>query len=161
MNDDPVLLCYITSLGNNELNRKTFLDWFSHINKLWWKHLALMIILMKLLQQNFAHATITQLSCLVCKILWQSVSWNLGESKRKFSSKLIFECKLISEMGNIAHDLQCLDSFTVPLHSPNGRHLPAIWGCTRGLSVATEMPWKSPQSCEPIVHCDWSNPNQY
>ena len=48
-----------------------------------------------------------------------------------------------------------VDTFTVYLHSPNGRHLPAAsWGCARGLLVAFEKRWEFPR--ESKMHCGLS-----
>ena len=48
-----------------------------------------------------------------------------------------------------------IDSFTVSLHSPNGRHMPAI----RAVQGDCQWPLKHSKnfhrSCEPIMHCMW------
>ena len=52
-----------------------------------------------------------------------------------------------------------VDSFTVSLHSPNGRHLPAV----RAVQGDCQWPLKnggnSRWSWEPKMHCDWGIPN--
>ena len=54
-----------------------------------------------------------------------------------------------------------LDSFTVPLHSANGRHLPAV----RAVQGDGQWPLKnganSHRSHEIKFHCNWGNPSLY
>ena len=68
--------------------------------------------------------------------------------------------------GLLWHLLLCwsrIDSFTVSLHSPNGRHLPAIRAlqgdCQGPLTNAGNFHWP----CKPTItiHCDWVNPIIY
>ena len=54
-----------------------------------------------------------------------------------------------------------VDSFTVSLHSLNGRQIAYIYGWARGLSVAFENSENFHQSHEPTIHCDWGNLNLY
>ena len=53
-----------------------------------------------------------------------------------------------------------VDSFTVPLHSPSGRHLPAAIGLCKGTVCGI---WKMAEisSGHATIHCDWGNPNPY
>ena len=53
-----------------------------------------------------------------------------------------------------------LDSFTVPLHSPNGRHLPAVRTVQRDCHWGLKNDGNSHWSCESIMQ--WgNNPNLY
>ena len=50
------------------------------------------------------------------------------------------------------------DSFTVSLHSTNGRQIASRYGCVRRLSVAFENGGNSYRSREPIMHRMWGIP---
>ena len=54
-----------------------------------------------------------------------------------------------------------VDSLTVSLHGPNGRHLPAV----RAVQRDCEWPLKNCgsfyRSRQPTIHWDWGNPNLY
>ena len=52
------------------------------------------------------------------------------------------------------------DSFTVPLHNPNGRHLPAIRAVQGDCQWHLKMA-EIPTGHEATIHCDWGNLNLY
>ena len=57
--------------------------------------------------------------------------------------------------------IRLLDSFTVSLHSPSDRHLPAVWAVQGDSYMSLENCGNSHWSCEPTIHSNWSNPNLY
>ena len=71
--------------------------------------------------------------------------WNVGSEKRR---RELLSWSLI-------------DCFTIPLHSPNSRHMPATravqWDCHWLLKIGGN----SNQSQKPTMLCDWGNPNLY
>ena len=52
-----------------------------------------------------------------------------------------------------------IDSFTVPLHSPNGRLLPAVRAVQRDCHWGLNNSWNSHWSREPIMQWELGNPN--
>ena len=54
-----------------------------------------------------------------------------------------------------------LDYFTVLLHSPNSEHLPDAMAVQGDCQWSLKKLWNYHQSCEPIMHCNWGNPNLY
>ena len=55
------------------------------------------------------------------------------------------------ELVSNYHMQMCLDSFTVPLHSPNGRQLPAVRAVQRDCHWGLKNGGNSHWSCEPIM----------
>ena len=54
-----------------------------------------------------------------------------------------------------------IDSFTVSLHSPNGKHLLDVRAVQGGCQWPLKNVSNSDLSCEPTIHCDWDNPGLY
>ena len=54
-----------------------------------------------------------------------------------------------------------LDSFTVSLHSPNSRHLPAVRATQGDCQWPLKNVGNSHRSHEPRIHCNWGIPNLY
>ena len=54
-----------------------------------------------------------------------------------------------------------LDYFTLPLHSPNSKHLPAVRAVQRDCHWLLKNGWNSIQSQKPTMLCNRGNPNLY
>ena len=84
---------------------------------------------------------------------WDSI-WGGGQVKLRSPSGHCLSGSFVSAM-------EAIDCFTASLHSPNGRHLPAITAVQRtvsGLWKVVEIPTGD---VSPHFHCYWGNPNLY
>ena len=77
--------------------------------------------------------------------------------------RLIGNTYVVKQHNSEGHSLLkaglVIDSFTVPLHSPNGRHLPAIkavqWDYQWHMKNGGNTSWSN----EPTIRLNWGNPN--
>ena len=66
-------------------------------------------------------------------------------------------CPAVRLVGFLQFVVCWLDCFTVPLHNPNGRRLPAV----RDVQVDCQWPWKHCKFPPVRIHCDWGHLNLY
>ena len=70
------------------------------------------------------------------------------------------QCNLVLDVSSTTPEamLMGLDSFTVSLHSPNGRLLPAVWAVQGGCQWPVKNGENSHPSHEQRILCDWGIP---
>ena len=187
--DDPIsfyekVIKWFFHLRKSPFEKNTYITWFSEIKKrttiIWfiWLHIAHVggwmvqfpqksgaqncltkctkILTSQNVQQSF------QLPAFLCfSHILSWAHWGYACFYEEILDKLKAAYKfLVKWSPDLASVQTIIDYFTVPLHSPNGRHLPSIRAVQGDCQWHLKISGNSHQSCESI-YFDWGNPNLY